>query len=89
MNRLFAEFEIFCHIIETRPYVVYVPMLWLVFCGVLVFFVSGLSLEPNHMFYDFVQYRLEKIRSKLMIMGIAGYFVLTWILYKKQRKRLF
>lgn len=89
MNRLFAEFEIFCHITETKPHIVYVPMLWLVFCGVLVFFVSGLSLEPSHMFYDFVQHRLAKSRSKIIMMGFLGYFALTWTLYQKQRKRLF
>lgn len=89
MNRLLAEFEIFCHITETKPHIVYVPMLWLVFCGVLAFFVSGLSLEPSHMFYDFVQYKLQKSQSKIIVMGVVGYFMFTWALYQKQRKRLF
>lgn len=89
MNRLLAEFEMFCYIIETRPYVIYVPALWLIFCFALAFFINSLSLEPTHLFYNIVQDKLQKQHTKLVIIGSVGYFMLTWRLYCKHRKQLF
>lgn len=89
MSRLFAEFEMFCYVVVKRPHVVYIPTMWLVFCGILVLFVNGLSLEPDHLFYNIVQQKLEKSRSKIIIMGLVGYLAFMWWLYRKQRKRLF
>lgn len=89
MNRLIAEFEMFCYVVETRPHVLYIPMLWLGFCVGMAFFINNLNIETSHMFYDIVHNKLQKQHAKVLMAGIIGFFSLTWTLYRKHRKRLF
>lgn len=89
MDKLIAEFEIFCHVVETKPHVLYIPMLWLIFCCGMAWMIGGLGVDSSNAFYELVQQRLQKQHLKVLLMGFGGYFALTWMLYQKQRKRLF
>lgn len=89
MNKLIAEFEIFCYVVETRPHVVYMPMIWLIFCCGMAWMIGGLEVDSGNAFYELVQQKLQKQRSRMLMVGIFGCLLLTWALYCRQRKRLF
>lgn len=89
MNKLIAEFEIFCYVVETRPHVVYMPMLWLIFCCGMTWMIGSLGVDSGNVFYELVQQKLQKQRSRMLMVGIFGCLFLTWVLYHRQRKRLF
>ena len=97
MEKLQIEWEIFCEITNRKTYILWVPTLWMLFCLAMMIGLdqrtknllshpAPSAVLPLYEFaYNFAQMRIVYIAGFTLITA----FYLTYILYKKQRDRLY